>query len=183
MKFKRNVWLTACQCQTQDCRGTFAVVVDVDAQTNLALTESLRLAVGNRVHTLKPARLAMGNHEEVVKTINRSWRLVPCSSKVRDLRVFSDILAIVTKKMEVAVGTVPQARGGDDADLRQAFLSFRLAESSYRPGRRRMLRSLLASRNSYRELRTVLEEHWRHHWEELLMHSGDTRTCRKESQS
>lgn len=35
-----------------------------------------------------------------------------------------------------------------------------------------MIRSLLASRNSYGELRTVLEEHWRHHWEEPLCIRG-----------
>lgn len=66
----------------------------------------------------------MGNHYPVVETTERYCRLVLCSSNVRDDAVFSDMLAVVMKKMELAVGKVPGARGGDDADFRQAFLSF-----------------------------------------------------------
>ena len=103
---------------------------------------------GNRVHTQEQLRLAMGNHEHVVKTTENCWCLVSCSSKDHDDPVFSDMLAFVTKKVELAVGKVPRAREGDDADRRQACLSFRLAENSNRPGRPRTIRSQLASTSS-----------------------------------
>ena len=124
----------------------------------------------------------MENHEHVAETTKRSLRLVPCSSEVRDDPVFSDMLAIVTKKMVLAFGKVPEARGGDDAGRRQACLSFRLAEILTDQADEELYEVCWRPETPMRSYE-LLEEHCRLHWEEPLVHSWDTRTCRKERQS